>query len=91
MVTILNINNIPKIIDIANNRCYNIIRNKKEVQIMKTKEYLITFKNNLTLKVVDEFYINATDFNNALQIADDLRHEYKYLNYFEISASVETA
>lgn len=58
---------------------------------MKTKEYLITFKNNLTLKVVDEFYINATDFNNALQIADDLRHEYKYLNYFEISASVETA
>ena len=58
---------------------------------MKTKEYLITFTNNLTLKVVDEFYINATDFNNALQIADDLRHEYKYLNYFEISASVEPA
>ena len=58
---------------------------------MKTKEYLITFKNNLTLKVVDEFYINATDFNNALQIADDLRHEYKYLNYFEISATVEPA
>ena len=58
---------------------------------MKTQEYLITFKNNLTLKVIDEFYINATDFNNALQIADDLRHEYKYLNYFEISASVELA
>ena len=58
---------------------------------MKTKEYLITFKNNLTLKVIDEFYINATDFNNALQIADELRHEYKYLNYFEISASVEPA
>lgn len=58
---------------------------------MKTKEYLITFKNNLTLKVVDEFYIDATDFNNALQIADDLRHEYKYLNYLEISASVEPA
>ena len=58
---------------------------------MKTKEYLITFKNNLTLKVVDEFYINATDFNNALQIADELRHEYLYLNYFEISASVEPA
>ena len=56
---------------------------------MKTHEYLITFKNNLTLKVIDEFYINATDFNNAIQIADDLRHEYKYLNYFEISASVE--
>ena len=58
---------------------------------MKTKEYLITFKNNLTLKVIDEFYINATDFNNALQIADELRHEYEYLNYFEISATVEPA
>ena len=58
---------------------------------MKTKEYLITFKNNLTLKVIDEFYINATDLNNAKQIADDLRHEYKYLNYFEISATVEPA
>ena len=58
---------------------------------MKTREYLVTFKNNLTLKIVDEFYINATDFNHALQIADDLRHEYKYLNYFEISASVELA
>ena len=58
---------------------------------MKTQDYLITFKNNLTLKVIDEFYINATDFNNALQIADDLRHEYDYLNYFEISATVEPA
>ena len=58
---------------------------------MKTKEYLITFKNNLTLKVIDEFYIEATDFNNTLQIADDLRHEYSYLNYFEISASVQEA
>ena len=58
---------------------------------MKTQEYLITFKNNVTLKVIDEFYINATDFNNALQIADDLRHEYKYLDYFEISATVEPA
>ena len=58
---------------------------------MKTHEYLVTFKNNLTLKVIDEFYIDATDFNNALQIADDLRHEYKYLNYFEISATVEPA
>ena len=58
---------------------------------MKPKEYLVTFKNNLTLKIVDEFYINATDFNNALQIADDLRHEYDYLNYFEISATVEPA
>ena len=58
---------------------------------MKNQEYLITFKNNLTLKVIDEFYINANDLNNAKQIADDLRHEYGYLNYFEISASVEPA
>ena len=58
---------------------------------MKTHEYLITFKNNLTLKVIDEFYINASDLNSAKQIADDLRHEYDYLNYFEISASVEPA
>ena len=58
---------------------------------MKTQEYLITFKNNLTLKVVDEFYINAADFNEALQIADELRHEYDYTNYFEISSIVEPA
>lgn len=58
---------------------------------MKTQEYLVTFKNNLTLKIVDEFYINATDFNNALQIAEDLRHEYNNVNYFEISAIVEPA
>ena len=58
---------------------------------MKTQEYLVTFKNNLTLKTIDEFYIDATDFNKALQIADDLRHEYKYLNYFEISAIVDPA
>ena len=58
---------------------------------MKTQEYLITFKNNVTLKVIDEFYINATDLNNALQIADELRHEYDYTDYYEISASVELA
>ena len=58
---------------------------------MKTKEYLITFKNNLTLKVVDEFYINATSLNNAKQIANDLRHEYDNVNYFEILVSVEPA
>ena len=58
---------------------------------MKTKEYLITFKNNLTLGIVDTFYIEANNINEAFQIADDLRHEYKYLNYFEISASVEPA
>ena len=58
---------------------------------MKSQEYLVTFKNNETLSVIDEFYINASDVNNAKQIADDLRHEYDYLNYFEITASVEPA
>ena len=58
---------------------------------MKNQEYLITVKNNLTLQVIDEFYINATDLNEAKQIADDLRHEYDFVNYFEISASVESA
>lgn len=58
---------------------------------MKTQEYLITFKNNVTLSVIDEFYINATGLNHAKQIADDLRHEYGYVNYFEISASVQPA
>ena len=58
---------------------------------MKTKEYLITFKNNETLSVIDEFYINAPNLNNAKQIADELRHEYDYVNYFEISATVEPA
>ena len=58
---------------------------------MKTHEYLVTFKNNLTLGIVDTFYIDANNINEAFQIADDLRHEYKYLNYFEISASVEPA
>lgn len=58
---------------------------------MKKQEYLITFKNNVTLSVIDEFYINATDLNHAKQIADDLRHEYDYVNYFEISATVEPA
>ena len=56
---------------------------------MKTKEYLITVKSNLTLQVIDEFSINATDLNEAKQIADELRHEYDFVNYFEISASVE--
>ena len=58
---------------------------------MKTQEYLITFKNNVTLSVIDEFYINATDLNHAKQIADDLRHEYDYTNYFEITSIVEPA
>lgn len=58
---------------------------------MKTKEYLITFKNNVTLNVIDTFYIEAININEAKQIADDLRHEYDYVNYFEISATVEPA
>ena len=58
---------------------------------MKTQEYLVTFKNNETLSVIDEFYINATDLNNAKQFADELRHEYDDANYFEISATVEPA
>lgn len=58
---------------------------------MKTQEYLITFKNNQTLSVIDTFYIEANNINEARQIADDLRHEYDYVNYFEISASVESA
>ena len=58
---------------------------------MKTQEYLITFKNNVTLKVIDEFYINAKSLNNAKQIADELMHEYDNVNYFEISATVEPA
>ena len=58
---------------------------------MKTQEYLVTFKNNETSEVIDMFYINATDKNNAKQIANELTHEYDDTNYFEISASVEPA
>ena len=58
---------------------------------MKTKEYLVTFKNNVTLGIIDTFYIDAKNINEARQIADELRHEYDYTNYFEISASVEQA
>ena len=56
---------------------------------MKTQEYLVTFKNNATLAIIDTFYINANDINDARQIADDLKHEYDNIDYFEISASVE--
>ena len=58
---------------------------------MQTKEYLVTFKNNETLQVIDMFYIDALDLIHAKQIADDLRHEYGYLNYYEISSIVEPA
>ena len=58
---------------------------------MKTKEYLITFKSNVTLALIDTFYIEANNIIEARQIADDLRHEYDNVNYFEISASVESA
>ena len=58
---------------------------------MKTKEYLVTFKNNQTLSVIDMFYIEANNINEARQIADELRHEYGYTNYFEILSIVEPA
>ena len=56
---------------------------------MKANEYLINFKNNKTLEFIDTFYIEADNINEAFQIADELKHEYEYLDYFEISASVE--
>ena len=58
---------------------------------MKTQEYLITFKNNVTLNVIDTFYIEANNINEAKQIADELSHEYDYINYFEILAIVDPA
>ena len=58
---------------------------------MKTQEYLVTFKNNATLAIIDTFYINANNINDARQIADDLKHEYDNMDYFEISARVEEA
>lgn len=58
---------------------------------MKTQEYLITFKNNVTLNVIDTFYIEANNINEAKQIADELRHEYDDINYFEITSIVEPA
>ena len=58
---------------------------------MKTKEYLVTFKNNVTLQLIDSFYIEANNISDARQIADDLRHEYDYTNYFEILSIVEPA
>ena len=58
---------------------------------MKTKEYLITFKNKQTLELIDMFYIDAIDLNNARQIAHDLTHDYNDVMYFEILVSVEPA
>lgn len=58
---------------------------------MKTQEYLVTFKNNVTLQLIDSFYIEANNINEARQIADELRHEYDYTNYFEMLAMVEPA
>ena len=56
---------------------------------MKTQEFLVTFKNNATQAIIYTFYINANNINEARQIADDLKHEYDNIDYFEISASVE--
>ena len=58
---------------------------------MKTREYLVTFKNNETSELVDMFYINAIDIKNAQEIANDLTHEYNNINYCDISVSVENA
>lgn len=58
---------------------------------MKTQEYLVTFKNNVTLNDIDSFYIEANNINEAKQIADELRHEYDDINYFEITSIVEPA
>lgn len=58
---------------------------------MKTQEYLVTFKNNVTLQLIDSFYIEANNINEARQIADELRHEYDYTNYFDILSIVENA
>ena len=58
---------------------------------MKTYEYLVTFKNKETLETIDMFYIDATDISNAKEIASDIMHEYDYINYYEILASVELA
>ena len=58
---------------------------------MKTQEYLVTFKNNATLSIIDMFYIDAINLEEAKQIADELRHEYDYTNYFEILSIVEPA
>ena len=58
---------------------------------MKTQEYLVTLFNKETLETIDTFYIDAYDMPNAKQIASDIMHEYDFVNYFEISASVEQA
>lgn len=63
----------------------------KEVNTMKTKEYLVTFKNNETLETIDMFYINANDIIEARQITDELRHDYNDVNYFDLLAIVEQA
>lgn len=58
---------------------------------MKAQEYLVTLLNKETSETIDMFYINATDINNAQQIANDLAHEYDSIPYYEISVSVEPA
>ena len=58
---------------------------------MKTHEYLITLKNYDTLDIIDEFYIDAIDMNEARQIAGNLIHEYDNELYYEILVSVQPA
>lgn len=64
---------------------------QKEVNTMKTQEYLVTLVNKETLETIDMFYINAYDLTNAKEIASDLTHEYDNIPYFEILAIVENA
>ena len=61
----------------------------KEVQAMKTQEYLVTLVNKETLETIDMFYINATDLTNAKAIASNSMNEYDDVNYFDLLAMVE--
>ena len=58
---------------------------------MKTHEYLVTLKNYDTLDIIDEFYIDAIDMNEARQIAGNLIYEYDNELYYEILVSVQPA
>ena len=63
----------------------------KEVQTMKTQEYLVTLVNKESLETIDMFYINAYDLSNAKEIASNAMHEYEGVNYFDLLAMVQPA
>ena len=54
---------------------------------MKTQKYLITFIKKETSEIIYTYTINATDLNNAQQIADDLTNDYKNELCFEIATA----